>query len=104
MDHTYGHRPVVGPWFFDAEILEVFGQVRRAGRSQELGDGEFEGVGEFFQIIHADVHLASFDLADVRPMKPGQLGQDLLRPAAGEAEEAHFLGERQTGAGGDVLG
>ena len=53
MDHR--HRPVVGSWLFDAEVLEVLGEVRRAGRGEELGDGEFESVGEFFQIVHADV-------------------------------------------------
>jgi len=47
MDHAYGCRPVVRPWLFDAQVLEVLGQVRRAGGREELGDGEFEGVGEF---------------------------------------------------------
>ena len=65
--------------------------------------------------------MPALDLADVRPMKPGQLGQDLLRPAAGEAEmtskdglmsrepgrrerPAQFLGKRQASTGGDFLG
>jgi len=42
--------------------------IRRAGWGEELGDGELEGVGEFFQIIHADVDLAPLDLADIRAM------------------------------------
>ena len=33
------------------------------------------------------------DGADVSAMKPGELGQDLLRPAAGEAQKTQFLGE-----------
>ena len=44
--------------------------------------------------------LPSFDLADVGSVKPGQLGQDFLRPAAGEAQEAQFLGEDYADAGG----
>ena len=55
MHYAYRHRPVVRPRFFDAEVLEMVGQVRGAGRGEELGDGELEGVGEFFQIIHADM-------------------------------------------------
>ncbi len=63
----------------------MLGEVRGAGGSQELGDGELEGVGEFFEIVHADVDLAAFDLTYICSMKPGELGQDLLRPTAGEA-------------------
>ena len=48
MHHAYHHRPVVRPRLFDAEILEVLGKVRGAGRGEEFGDGELEGVGEFF--------------------------------------------------------
>ncbi len=33
----------------------MLGKVRGARRGEELGDGEFEGVGKFLQIIHADV-------------------------------------------------
>ncbi len=55
MHHPYGHRAVVRPWLFDAEVFEVLGEVRRAGWGEELGDGEFEGVGEFFEIVHADM-------------------------------------------------
>jgi len=47
MHHAYRHRPIVRSRLFDAEILEMLGEVRRAGRGQELGDGELEGVGEF---------------------------------------------------------
>ncbi len=64
--------------------------------------------------------MAALDLADVRPLKPGKLGQDLLRPAAGEARTtskdglmsrepgrrerpAQFLGESNTDTGGDFF-
>ncbi len=85
MHHSYRNRPIVGgPRLFDAQVLEMLGQVRRAGGCDELGDGEFEGVGELFEVVDTHIDLPPLDLADVRPMKPGQLGQDLLRPAAGE--------------------
>ena len=42
------NRSVNSPRLFDAEILEMLGKVRGAGWGEELGDGEFEGVGEFF--------------------------------------------------------
>jgi len=48
--------------------------------------------------------LPSFDLTDVGAMKPGMLGQDLLRPTAGEAQKAQFLGEGRADAGGSFLG
>ena len=47
MHHAYRHRAIVRPWLFDAEVLEMPGKIRGAGRGQELGDGELEGVGEF---------------------------------------------------------
>ena len=38
--------------------------------------------------------------------EPGtrQLGQDLLRPAVGEAQKAHLLGEGRADAGGNFFG
>ena len=47
MHHPHRYQPVVRPWLFDAQILEMLGEIRRAGRGEELGDGELEGVGEF---------------------------------------------------------
>ena len=55
MDHDHGCRTIVRPRLLDAEVFEMLGEVRGAGRGEELRDGELEGVGEFFQIIHADV-------------------------------------------------
>ncbi len=121
MDHPHGQRTIVRPRLFDAQILEVPGEIRRAGRSQDLGDGEIEGVGQLFQVIHADIYLPALDLADVRPVKPRQLSQDLLRPAAGEAQTtsrdglvsrepgrrerpAQLLREDRTDTGGSFLG
>ena len=39
MHHSRGNRPVMGARLFDAEVLEVLGEVRRAGWGEELGDG-----------------------------------------------------------------
>ena len=40
-------RPIVCPWLFDTQVLEMSIQIRRAGGSEKLRDGELEGVGEF---------------------------------------------------------
>jgi len=47
MNQPHGYRAIMRPRLLDAEVFEVLGKVRRARRSQELGHGELEGVGEF---------------------------------------------------------
>jgi len=47
MHHPHRHRPVVRPPFFDAQVLEMLGEVCRAGGREELWDEELEGVGKF---------------------------------------------------------
>ena len=47
MHYPSRHRAVVRPRLFDAEVLEMGVEIRGAGRGEELGDGELEGVGEF---------------------------------------------------------
>jgi len=60
--------------------------VRRAiHRAEEVGDGEAEGVGEFFDVVDGDVGFALFDLADVGAVKAGFEAEGLLRPAAVKA-------------------
>ena len=79
MHHAYRHRPIVRPRLFDAEVLEVVGKIGRAGRGEELGDGEFESVGEFFQVVHADMtfteelmcQAGSPNVAEVRTTESG---------------------------------
>jgi len=80
MEHTHRWGAVVRPWLFDAEVLEVLGKIRRAGGCEELGDGELEGVGEFFQIIHADVTFT-----------------EELMPRVQDAQERRSLGRARSG-------
>jgi len=55
MHQPHRHRAIVRPRLFDAQIPEVLGKIRRARWRQQLGDRDLEGVGQFFQIIHADM-------------------------------------------------
>ena len=87
MHHPHRHRPVVGTGFFDAEVLEPVFHVLQRRAAEELGNAEIKGVGQLFKVIQTDVALAALDGADVGAVKPGMLGQDLLRPAAGEAQD-----------------
>ena len=48
-----------------------------------------EGVGDAEDVVEAEVALAAFDLADVRPVQGGALGQLLLRQAQLLAAGAH---------------
>ena len=48
-----------------------------------------EGVGDAEDVVEAEVALATFDLADVRPVQSGALGQLLLRQAQLLAAGAH---------------
>jgi len=86
MDCAYLYGPVVGPRLFDTEILESVLHVLQRRAAEQLGNAEIKGVGQLFEVIDADVALAAHDGADVGAMEPGMLGQDLLRPAAGEAK------------------
>ena len=60
--------------------------VQRAiRRAEELGDGEAEGVGEFFDVVDGNVGFALLDLADVGAVKARFEAEGLLRPAAVKA-------------------
>ena len=52
-----------------------------------------EGVGDAEDVVEAEVALAAFDLADVRPVQGGALGQLLLGQAQLLAAGAHTPSE-----------
>ena len=52
-----------------------------------------EGVGDAEDVVEAEVALAAFDLADVRPVQGGALGQLLLGQAQLLAAGAHTPAE-----------
>ena len=54
----------------------MLGEVRGAGRRQELGDGELEGVGELFEIIDTDVTFTE----ELMPPVQGGTGAALTFP------------------------
>ena len=56
-----------------------------------------EGVGDAEDVVKAEVALAAFDLADVRPVQGGALGQLLLRQAQLLAAVAHTPAELTSG-------
>lgn len=56
-----------------------------------------EGVGDAEDVVEAEVALAAFDLADVRPVQGGALGQLLLRQAQLLAAGAHTPAELTSG-------
>ena len=56
-----------------------------------------EGVGDAEDVVEAEVALAAFDLADVRPVQGGALGQLLLRQAQLLAAGAHTPTELTSG-------
>ena len=69
-------------------------------RAQELGDGEAEGVGEFFDVVDGDIRFALFDLADVGAVKARFEAEGLLRPAAVKAQEPQVLRQYPSGLAG----
>ena len=77
----YRHRPVIRPRLFDADVLEMGVEIRRAGRGEELGDGEFESVGEFFQIVHADVTSTEGLMCRAGSPNAAKVKDDRERPA-----------------------
>lgn len=60
--------------------------------NQPTGVG-VEGVGDAEDVVEAEVALAAFDLADVRPVQGGVLGQLLLRQTQLLAAGAHTPAE-----------
>lgn len=56
-----------------------------------------EGVGDAEDVVKAEVALATFDLADVRPVQGGALGQLLLGQAQLLAAGAHTPAELTSG-------
>jgi hypothetical protein len=48
---------------------------------QQLRDGNFEGLGDFFEILNADIFFAPFNLADIRSMQVGFKSELFLSPA-----------------------
>lgn len=63
---------------------------------QSTGVG-VEGVGDAEDVVEAEVALAAFDLADVRPVQGGALGQLLLRQAQLLAAGTHTPTELTSG-------
>jgi len=59
-------------------------------------------VGDFFDVVQADVTARAFDAADVAAVEAGEFGQDFLRPAAGGAKNTDTPGKE--GAGGVGFG
>ena len=70
------------------------------GRTQELGDGQAERVGEFFDVVDGDVGFTLLNLADVGAVKAGFEAEGLLRPAAVKAQEPQVLGQNLAGLAG----
>lgn len=58
-----------------------------------------QSPGQPIDIVDGDVPLAALDGADVGPVKPGELGQGLLRNPALLAYPAQVAGERHPGLG-----
>ena len=56
-----------------------------------------EGVGDAEDVVEAEVALAAFDLADVRPVQGGALGQLLLGQAQLLTAGAHTPAELTSG-------
>ena len=59
-------------------------------------------MGDFFDVVEADVSLRAFDAADIAAVEAGEFGEGFLGPAAGGAEDADAAGEK--GAGGVGFG
>ena len=56
-----------------------------------------EGMGDAEDVVEAEVALAAFDLADVRPVQGGALGQLLLRQPQLLTAGAHTPAELTSG-------
>ena len=65
-------------------VEEKYGALTASAASEhkQIGDIDREGCGDARQEVHAHVHLAPFDLADVLRGIPGELRQTLLTEAA----------------------
>ncbi len=72
-------------------------QARHAGQSKplyQIHDAHTEGIGDDLQRLNRDVALAALDLAHVRPVQAGFIGEHVLRPALFQAQPPHRRPDR----------